>query len=253
MKRIHSNTALLGAALLVAACGSTEPDGAQVSLTLASGITPAASIAGGSSLRGSETYNDGQSTLILTKVEVVLREIELKPVEVVDCDVIPEPAECEDFEVGPVLVDVPLGGVSRIFVILVEPGSYDEIEFEFHKVSGDAPSDAAIRNTDSDMIDKSIRATGTFNGQPFTYESDLNVEQEFDLAPPMVIDGETLNTNLTLRVGLSDWFRDQGGMLVDPNEGNKGGQYEGIIKENIKQSIEAFEDRDGDGDDLDEF
>jgi hypothetical protein len=102
------------------------------------------------------------------------------------------------------------------------------------------------------MVDKSIRASGTFNGHAFTFESDLDVEQEFDLAPAMVVDDATLNTNLTLRIGLDQWFRDQAGMLVDPNEGNKGGQYESIIKENIKKSIEAFEDRDGDGDDLDE-
>ena len=68
----------------------------------------------------------------------------------------------------------------------------------------------------------------------------------------MVIEESTLTTNITLRIGLSDWFRDQAGMLINPTEGNKGGQYENIIKENIKQSIEAFEDRDGDGDDLDE-
>jgi len=183
----------------------------------------------------------------------VLREVELEPVEIADCDAIPEPTECRDFEVGPTLVSVPLGTVTRTFAIAVDPGSYDELEFEFHKISSDDPVDDAFRTAHPDMVDKSIRARGTFNGQAFIYESDLDVEQEFNLAPVMVIEETTLNTNLTLRIGLSQWFRDQGGMLVDPNEGNKGGQYAGIIKENIKQSIEAFEDRDGDGDDLDEI
>jgi hypothetical protein len=238
--------ALSAAAILTAAC-STEPQGAQLSLTMASTM----GVSGGGT-PGSETYTDGQNTLTLTQVEIVLREVELKPVEIADCDAIPEPAECRDFEVGPTLVSVPLAAVTRTFAIPVDAGSYDELEFEFHKISSDAPADDAFRTAHPDMVDKSIRASGTFNGHAFTFESDLDVEQEFDLAPAMVVDDATLNTNLTLRIGLDQWFRDQAGMLVDPNEGNKGGQYESIIKENIKQSIEAFEDRDGDGDDLDE-
>ena len=246
MNRV-SLLAIATAAILTGAC-STEPQGTQLSLTLAT--TMAVNSAGATP--GTETYTDGQNTLTLTQVEIVLREVELKPVEIADCDAIPEPTECRDFEVGPTLVPVPLGTIDRTFVISVDPGSYDELELEFHKISSDDPADDAFRTAHLDMVDKSIRASGTFNGQAFVYESDLNVEQEFDLAPVMVIEESTLNTNITLRIGLSDWFRDQAGMLIDPAEGNKGGQYENMIKENIKQSIEAFEDRDGDGDDLDE-
>ncbi len=32
-----------------------------------------------------------------------------------------------------------------------------------------------------DFLDKSIRVSGTFNGQQFTFESDLNVDQELAL------------------------------------------------------------------------
>lgn len=238
--------ALSAAAILSAAC-STEPQGAQLTLTMASTMA-----VNSSATPGTETYTDGQNTLTLTQVEVVWREVELKPVETADCDMIDEPAECHDFEVGPVLVDIPLGTVSRTFAIAVDPGTYDELEFDFHKISGSDPADAAFIAAHPDMADKSIRVLGTFNGQAFVFESDLMINQKFDLAPAMVIDENTLNTNVTVRVGLSQWFRDQAGMLVDPNEGNKGGQYESIIQNNIKQSIDAFEDRDGDGDDLDE-
>ncbi len=246
MNRV-SLLAISAAAILTAAC-STEPQGGQVSLTMASTMA-----VNGGGTPGSETYTDGTNTLTLTSVEMVLREIELKPVEIADCDAIPEPTECRDFEVGPVLISVPLGAVVREFSIAIDPGSYNELEFEFHMISSSDPADDAFRTAHPNMVDKSIRASGTFNGQAFLFDSDLDVEQEFNLASPMVIDENTLNTNLTLRIGLSLWFRDQAGMLVDPNEGNKGGQYESIIKENIKQSIEAFEDRDGDGDDLDEI
>ncbi len=238
--------ALSAATILTAAC-STEPQGAQLSLTMASTMA-----VNGGATPGTETYTDGQNTLTLTQVEVVWREVELKPVETADCDVTPEPAECHDFEVGPVLVDIPLGTVSRTFAIPVDPGTYDELEFDFHKISSSGPADAAFRAAHPDMIDKSIRVRGTYNGQAFVFESDLMINQQFDLAPALVIDENTLNTNVTVRVGLSQWFRDQADMLVDPNEGNEGGQYESIIQNNIKQSIDAFEDRDSDGDDLDE-
>ena len=48
------------------------------------------------------------------------------------------------------------------------------------------------------------------------------------------------------------WFRDGSGALVEPTSANKGGLNEGLVKENIKNSIDAFEDEDEDGDDSDE-
>ena len=98
--------ALSAAAILTAAC-STEPQGTQLSLTMASTMA-----VNGGGTPGTETYTDGQNSLTLTMVEVVLREVELKPVEIADCDAIPEPTECRDFEVGPTLVSVPLGAVT---------------------------------------------------------------------------------------------------------------------------------------------
>jgi len=88
---------------------------------------------------------------------------------------------------------------------------------------------------------------GSYNGQPFTYETDLDVEQEFDLSPPVVVTTETASTNVTVLLGVDSWFRDGSGNLVNPQDGNKGGQHESLVKENIKQSIEAFEDHDSDG------
>ena len=89
---------------------------------------------------------------------------------------------------------------------------------------------------------------GSFNGQPFTYESDLDVEQELHLARPLVVTEGTASTNLTVRILLADWFRLPSGSLVDLDTGNKGGANESLVKENIKQSMHVFEDDDEDGD-----
>jgi hypothetical protein len=65
--------------------------------------------------------------------------------------------------------------------------------------------------------------------------------------PPLVV-GEGATANLTMRVDISTWFLNVGGTaLVDPDTANKGGQNEGVVKNNIEQSIEAFHDDDRDG------
>lgn len=236
------------AALFLASCsGDSTGLGTTVSLSFS---TPAGSgtaaapfsaspFIGGLSL-SPVTFTSGSNVLVITKAEIVLREIELERVEVADCDVEPEPAGCEDFELGPVVIELPLDGATRKdFTITIEPGTYDEIEFDIHKVSGDA--DAAFAAAHPDLVDQSIRVQGTFNGQAFDFFSDLNVEQELPL-PPLVIDEMTTTAGITIRVDLDAWFRAADGGLLDPATANKGGANENLVKDNIKNSMEAFED-----------
>ncbi len=247
MKR---TTLILAAAVLVAACSDTSglETEAGVSLSFTSGAGPAAA-SGAFLSMASDTLSDGQSNeLILTSVEVVLREIELKRQSATACDDLPGNDDCEKFEVGPVLLDVPLNGETGTLVTITPgPDTYDEIEFEIHKISISDEEDAAFRMAHPDFAGKSIRVQGSYNGQAFTYETDLDVEQEFDLSPPVVVTAEMTSTNVTVLLGVDSWFRDGSGNLVNPQDGNKGGQHESLVKENIKQSIEAFEDHDSDG------
>jgi len=48
-------------------------------------------------------------------------------------------------------------------------------------------------------------------------------------------------------VDLTTWFEAADGNLLDPATANEGGQNESWVDNNIKQSIEAFEDRNRDG------
>ncbi len=234
-------------ALFLAACSGSTGPGTSVSLSFstpagsgtAAAPFSAAPFIGGLSL-SPVTFTSGVDELLITKAEVVLREIELELVEVADCDVEPEPAGCEDFELGPVVIELPLDGATRKdFTITIEPGTYDEIEFDIHKVSGDA--DATFAAAHPELVDQSIRVQGTFNNTPFDFFSDLNVEQELPL-PPLVIDDMTTTAGVTIRVDLNAWFRDALGNLVDPATANKGGPNENLVKDNIKDSMEAFED-----------
>ena len=199
-----------------------------------------------------DTTVSGSDTLIITRAQMVLGEIELKQTETSDCDVEPEPEGCEEIEVGPVLVDLPLSpGAQQKFSVELPPGTYSRIDFEVHKADDDEPADQAFLVQHPDFVDLSIRVEGTFNGTAFTYESDLDVEQELDLVPPLLVDDAT-GVNVTIFVDVDTWFRSPGGSLLDPDTGNIGGANESEIKENIKQSLKAFEDEDQDGDDSDE-
>jgi hypothetical protein len=238
---------LLTAAALVAGCSDSVAPGSQVSLSFSGGLAAASPNPGFSAAASA-----GAAALVITKAEVVLREIELKRVEIVNCDVVPEPEGCEEFEVGPVLIDVPVDGTTATEVAIdIEPGLYDELEFEIHKVSGSDEEDAVFVAAHPQMADLSIRVEGTFDGVPFTFTTDLDVEQEHDLVPAIEITENTGSSNVTVSLGLSQWFLDAGGNVLDPNTGNKGGENESLIKENIKQAIEAFEDKDRDGEEDD--
>ena len=239
------------------ATGSADTQ-ATVTLSFATRLPSGASLSlspmfSTSGTLGEDTLVSGTDTLIITQAEIVLREIELERVEVSDCDDEPEPPECEDFETGPVLLDLPLGqGAEQLVTIDVEPGTYDEVEFDIHKVGGDDPADSAFVADHPDFEDTSVRVQGTFNGEEFVYESDLNVEQELGLAPNLVIDENTTSTDVTIHVDLATWFRSSSGGLVDPATANKGGDNENLVEDNIKNSMEAFGDEEGEDDEEDE-
>jgi hypothetical protein len=211
----------------------------------------------------------GNDSLVITKAELVIREVELKRVSGEDCAgespsanesegdhhsdsshaEHPEHSEeCEEFEAGPVRVNIPLDGALVQVAVSPPAGSYREAEFKIHKVGAGGAADSAFATANPDIAGKSIRVEGTFNGTPFVFESDLSVKQESELDPPLVVTENTA-TNVTISVKLADWFTTPGGGLIDPNTANAGGANEFMVKLNIKRSFRAFEDRDCDGHD----
>lgn len=218
---------------------STELANVQVSFATRS---PAPSL----SVMANDTISEGGNVLVITRAEIVLREIELKRVETANCDT----DACEKFEAGPVLVNLPLGaGAQQRFALDIPAGSYNEIEFDIHKPDDGDPVDQAFVAANPAFADISIRVQGTWNGTPFTYTTDLNVEQELALSPVLEIIDQASSTNLTILLDISTWFRDQAGALVNPADANKDGPYESIVANNIQNSVEAFEDADRDGGD----
>ena len=272
MRKLQWVGSAAGLTFALAACnndGSPTGPGANgpvatVSLSVmvpSGGAAPSAGLFAGTPL----TLTVGGHTLVIETADVVLREIELKRVDssVSDCSAEgPESEDCEEFESGPVLLPLPLdGSVEQQLAVQVDTGTYGEVEFKVHKVGDDA-LDMAFLQDHPGFEGISIEVTGTWDGAPFTFTSDLDVEQEIDLAQPLLVtaaDGTspTAQTNLTFSVDVATWFVDPvSGDLIDPSTALEGGANEGLVKENIKASIKGFEDDDHDGvpheDDADE-
>lgn len=241
-----------------AACSdSTSPatSGQTVGLSF-SGVKPpglSGAMAVGGLLADSMTLTDGTNTLVVRSVEVLLREIELKRANTADCDSTANSDACEEFEVGATLVTVPLAaGAATEVTVAIDSGTYTEIEFDIHKLGGDAVDNAFLAANPTWPANTSIRVTGSYNGTAFTFTTSLDIEQEIQFVPPLVIDASGSATNVTIRLDISTWFRNGvGGPLVGPATANQGGANQSLVENNIKNSIKGFEDSDKDGDESD--
>ncbi|MFQ5529974.1 MAG: hypothetical protein ACE5FP_06435, partial [Gemmatimonadota bacterium] len=116
----RSNLSRLALAVMVpwlaTACGDENPagpgnTGGSVSLSLAIGAqapTPAIN----SPANFNVVYSDGANTVDISRVAMVLREVELELQNDNSCDnTLPEADDlCEKFEVGPILLELPVDG-----------------------------------------------------------------------------------------------------------------------------------------------
>lgn len=277
--------ALSGLAAVAACSGSdagTAPGAqAQLSLNVASRPRSGAGIsARGVSLDVTSptpgTFTDGTNTLVLTSVQVVLREVELERVghdgacadasSTVSASTTASSGgaaastgtaedngndandDCEKVEVGPMLVDVPVttAGAQHSVSVTLDAGTFEKVEFEIHKPEDDSSGDSAFLTANPGFAGVSIRVEGTWNGTSFTFTSDLNAEQEVELSPPLVV-AQSGATDLTILFDVSGWFATSGGTLIDPTSAAKGQPNEDLVKDNIKRSLRAFRDNDEDG------
>ncbi len=246
---------LLGCSTLVAACsgvGTGPTGGASLVWKVATrAVSPPAAAAVALDVTSPEPgkFTDGANTLVLTRVQLVLREIELRRADRDALCTGQGDDDCAELELQPRLLEVPLSiGPERSFTANVAPGSYGTLEFEIHKPD-DGPesgSGSGLLQQHPEFAGVSVRAEGSWNGEPFTFTSAVSAEQETSLDPVLVV-GDHGETELTLFLDLSTWFADGSGSLVDPRTATDGGANQSLLENNIKRSIDVFEDRDDDG------
>ncbi|MEZ4417035.1 MAG: hypothetical protein R3E10_14885 [Gemmatimonadota bacterium] len=188
--------------------------------------------------------------LVLTRVALVLRDIELKRKFRDQCLDGVGGDSCEKIELGPVLLELPLdGSVDQVLAVDVPADTYEELEFEIHTLSGDRQAALDLVAAHPEMDGVSIRVEGTFNGQSFEFNETLSEEQEIEFSEPLVIAEDTGPTNLTLTLDVTGWFKRSNGSLIDPSSAGPEGANRNLVRDNIRRSIRAFEDEDRDGQD----
>src|SRR2546425_12688128 len=131
-----------GAALMLLAAAAACSDNSgrlRFSLAARTGSAPAASgspamaASLGSCATGQAQITLGTDQICVTRVDLVLREIELKRLEVAACDAIPDNGDCADFETGPILATLPPFGLTQVTLKDAPNGMYDKFEFKIHK------------------------------------------------------------------------------------------------------------------------
>lgn len=238
MKRKEVTTALAIMLALVGCDSSTEPgSGVPVSLSLVVPAATSPALALPAAPAGVELFAAGElpisQELTLTAVQVTLAEVELELAgSESGCDDDEGELEgsefdsCEEMHLGPVTLDLNLDGmVAEGFVVIIEPGFYDEFEYE--------------------IVGVNVEYTWDGESGTFTATLDAEVEQEF---PPPGMEITTGDNNLTLSVDVKTWFiAADGTTVIDPSTALAGGANESQVRNNIVNSFDGFEDDDRDG------
>lgn len=227
------------------------------------------------------TFTDGTNTLVLTKAQLVLRKIEMKRADAaatacadvrMSADMSgpgeAEPGDdhgdsagsgdghgddgiadaCEEVELGPVLFDVPVtsAGAQQSVSVNLDAGTYSGVEFKIRPP--ESSGDEAFLQANPTFAGKSIHLEGTWNGAPFTFDSDISADEELRLEPPLAL-AASGTADVTIFVDVSAWFVNPNGRLVDPATAGRGQPNESLVNANIEHSFHAFEDENGDGED----
>lgn len=134
------------------------------------------------------------------------------------------------FHDGPMTIEVPLdGGVVTPFVGQIPFGTYDELEADL----------------------EFLRLRGTYDGQPFDATVAIDRELALQLRPPLVVDADRDEANVTINVDVLHCFRDGSGTPIDPRRLNQEPSLRAALRDCIVRALRAHEDSDRDGDDED--
>lgn len=184
---------LVGALVLLAACGTTEPRSA----------TPVAI-----HLRSSASTSSASSPaapLQLTSVRLVASTASLGSGDqfgCVDCQ-----GNVEDVPATPRLVTVPNGGSIFLATEQAAPGLYSQAE-----ISLEQPSATTLAGTSNWPAGATILIEGTYNTVPFQLPLSIVGSFRESLQPPLNVpaSGASATTAITITLPIASWFQANG-------------------------------------------
>jgi hypothetical protein len=270
MRLLHYTRPLAGFAALgcLAACSGdlTGGDRHPVTLSFTTNSTVGAAAA---SRVAADLVVGSANELVLQKVQLVLRKIELDRAGTADCvgEIEDEgdddnrngtdnsgpgsnnsgrdDDDCEEVFRDPILIDVPVDdALHPIITVPLPAGTFSELEA---KLGPARVSDAVFNAANPDLVGKSVRVVGTFNGTPFVFTSRVRANLELDFDPPLVIDETTKNATVSLDV--RKFFLNRSGAVIDPSTAIPGSSNLLQIESNIRRAFHAFEDDEERGED----
>ena len=224
----HRTFAACGIALAaLAACSDASPTGGgsdarvQVRFGVAGGAAQSSLARFQTSGTDGLTLTGANGTLAISDIRLVVAEFELDGDDDVNrCgDGTAATDDCEDFDVGPMLVDLPLSaGPAAVTTGDIPPGVYDELEFEVEDLDDDEENPAerarieALRGQILAAFpdwprDASMLVVGSFTptggtARPFRVFVEAEIEIETELSPPLVVgDGEARSIDVLLDPG----------------------------------------------------
>jgi hypothetical protein len=225
----------------LAACGDTPTGGAgDTRLQLRFGVAGSPSLSSSPSFQaagdGQLVVTGNNGTLRIDDIRLVVAEFELDGDDDVNrCDDgTAATDDCEDFDVGPMFVDLPLSaGPASVATGDIPPGVYDELEFEVEDLDDDEedPAERARIEALRQQIlaafpdwprDASMLVVGSFTptggaARPFRVFVEAEIEIETELAPPLTVgQGESRSVDVTLDPAVL--FRN-GGTVLDLSSG----------------------------------
>ncbi|HET8837745.1 MAG TPA: hypothetical protein VFM82_01995 [Flavobacteriaceae bacterium] len=210
----------------------TNPEGQN--LTLQFQLSPGAQ--GGKSTNllpppvPSINIEGSNGTLVIEDIRFILEDIKLEqPDSECEDSGDPEDTDCEELEMGPFFVDMPLNGNPLdLGTTVVADGLYDELEFEIDNLDSDDPEDtndatllAQIQNEFPNWPNEaSMLISGHFTSTDgvttdFSTYAEAEVEIELNFNPALEITPESLNNMATVNIDPANWFLQTDGSVTD--------------------------------------
>jgi hypothetical protein len=222
-QRLSRILSAVGLATMLAACGGSDTATVNVSARLAG--TPLAQVAA-----NALTVAGGR--VEIQDVWMVIRDIKFG---------VPGAEGEINASNGPFLLAVSGAGLSgpvtQEFTVEVRTGTYDELRFIVHKLEDQQT--VGVPELDGPRASLAIRMS-VDGSAPLTFTSELNEAQR--IAGRFVVEDGQAPDNITISIDPAGWFTGSGGFLDPRVDANRQ-----AIEDNIRVSIDAFEDDDHNG------